>query len=341
MKTFLQILFLVAVITCLTFEVKAAGPTVSIGYDSAAIFKGGVRLKSFNNGPGGEIYLGKPDLGIGANRVEIDFYPTGQWQPSNHVKFEYTPTGTNNLKVTVDANNQYILMYNLGDANILNYLKIDVVGRQVGTTVDFNNVTLNSNALGNFSGTGWQTWQVKELDFTSGFTVEGDLLLSGTQPGGETNKLQLSVGYAPPTIVWVSPTYTSGGTNDGHTWRYDAFDNIKEGIDSVVAGGSVYVGDGTYNEDIIIPKSLTLLSVNGQASTIVNGQTTGWGGGALRINSSNVTVGGVGKGFTFSGKSGGTSVISFACYVSGARDSLWIEENKFVAAPRNPGDNET
>ncbi len=341
MKTFLQILFLVAVITCLTFEVKAAGPTVSIGYDSAAIFKGGVRLKSFNNGPGGEIYLGKPDLGIGANRVEIDFYPTGQWQPSNHFKFEYTPTGTNNLKVTVNANNQYILMYNLGDANILNYLQIDVVGRQVGTTVDFNNVTLNSNALGNFSGTGWQTWQVKELDFTSGFTVEGDLLLSGNQPGGETNKLQLSVGYAPPTIVWVSPTYTSGGTNDGHTWHFDAFDNIKEAIDSVAPGGTVNVGDGTYNEDVIINKGLNLFSQNGRTTTIVNGQTTGWGGGALRINSSNVTVGGAGKGFAFNGKAGGTSVISFACYVSGARDIIWIEENKFVAAPKDPGNNET
>jgi hypothetical protein len=341
MKTYLRFFFAVAFVLCLSFEAVPGTPSISTGYDPAAIIKGDVRLRSFNNGTGGEIYLGKSDLGVGANRIEIDFGYTGQWQPSNHVKFEYTPVGVNNLKVTVDANNQYILTYNLGDAQILNYLQIDVVGRQASTTVNFNNVTLNGNVLGNFSGTGWQTWQVKELDFTSGFAVEGDLLLSGTQPSGETNKLQLSVGYVRPTIVWVSTTYTSGGINDGHTWHFNAFDNIKEGIDSIVSGGTVNVSDGTYNEDVIISKSLTLLSINGQSSTIVNGQTTSWGGGALRINSSNVTVGGVGKGFTFNGKAGGASVISFACYVSGARDNIWIEENKFVAAPRNPGNNET
>lgn len=340
MKTYLRFLFVVVFVTCLSFEAVAGTPTVSTGYDSTAILKAGVRLKSFNNGSGGEIYLGKPDLGIGANRVEIDFGYTGQWQPSNHVKFEYTPVGTNNLKVTVNANIQYILTYNLGDASKLNYLQIDVVGRQAGTTVDFNNVLLNNYALGNFNGTGWQTWQVKELDFTSGFTVDGDLVLSGTQPGGETNKLQLSAGYVRPIIVWVSLTYTPSGPNDGHLWGYDAFNNIREGIDSVAASGTVIVGDGTYNEDVVFNKSIKLYSVNGRSATIVNGQTAGWGGGALRINSSKVIVGGAGKGFTFNSKtSGGTPL--FSCYVSGARDSLWIEENKFVAGPRNPGNIET
>jgi parallel beta-helix repeat protein len=123
--------------------------------------------------------------------------------------------------------------------------------------------------------------------------------------------------------------------------RYHPYQTITPAITRVVAGGKISVAAGTYNEDVVVPTSLKLFSTSGRTTTIINGQTAGWGGGALRINSSNVTVGGAGKGFTFNSKTGGSATTLFTCYISGARDNLLIEENKFVAAAKDPGNNES
>ncbi|MBI5476013.1 MAG: hypothetical protein HY964_04675 [Ignavibacteriales bacterium] len=139
------------------------------------------------------------------------------------------------------------------------------------------------------------------------------------------------------TIVYVDSSAIAGG--DGTPTK--PYQTITPAVPRVVTGGIILVAKGTYNEDVVITKGLNLFSTHGRINTIVNGQTEGWGGGALRINSSNVTVGGAGKGFTFNSKTSTSGVMLAACYISGARDNLRIEENKFVAAPRNPGNNES
>ncbi|MCD6168698.1 MAG: hypothetical protein J7J33_05325, partial [Caldisericia bacterium] len=63
---------------------------------------------------------------------------------------------------------------------------------------------------------------------------------------------------APPAEVWVDVDYCEGCTNDGHTWGYDAFNKIQDGIDAVAEGGTVYVAAGTYYEVLTIDKTLTL-----------------------------------------------------------------------------------
>jgi len=73
-----------------------------------------------------------------------------------------------------------------------------------------------------------------------------------------------ALGYAilsappPPSEVWVDDDYTETGGNDGHTWGYDAFDNIQDGINAV-GNSTVHVAAGIYNERLNISKSLTLL----------------------------------------------------------------------------------
>jgi len=64
---------------------------------------------------------------------------------------------------------------------------------------------------------------------------------------------------APPAEVWVDVDYCEGCTNDGHTWGYDAFNKIQDGIDAVAEGGTVYVAAGTYNEYLVIQKSVHLI----------------------------------------------------------------------------------
>ncbi|MBN2227845.1 MAG: right-handed parallel beta-helix repeat-containing protein [candidate division Zixibacteria bacterium] len=52
------------------------------------------------------------------------------------------------------------------------------------------------------------------------------------------------------TEVWVDDDYYDGGANDGHTWGYDAFAVIDDGVTAVADGGTVYVAAGTYHNDI-------------------------------------------------------------------------------------------
>ncbi len=76
--------------------------------------------------------------------------------------------------------------------------------------------------------------------------------------------------FPDPSIVYVDDDYYEGGYNDGHTWGYDAFDNIQEGIDAVEETGTVIVKEGIYFEHISVDKTIDLIGEN-QEQTIVDG----------------------------------------------------------------------
>ena len=242
--------------------IALAGPTVSSGWDPAAATKGAFRMRNLvnpNGLGGGEAYLGDADL---SPRVENDFYRGaicdgttgnyGSWNASNHVVFKYNKS-TGKMTTKFEAAYDYCLEYNIGDMGGLNYLQIDVVARKTGTGVAFKNVKLNGHSLGDFSGSGWSTWQVKGLNFTSSFTIEGDLELSWPTPpptsGSETNKLQLTVGYVEPppefyindksnpenfgTPTW-SMNHVAGLTASG---RYDAYYEYSTSDGSAMSTG--------------------------------------------------------------------------------------------------------
>ncbi|RLE32527.1 PPXXXP-CTERM sorting domain-containing NosD-like protein, partial [Candidatus Acetothermia bacterium] len=96
--------------------------------------------------------------------------------------------------------------------------------------------------------------------------------------------------------LYVDPMGTGG-----------AYTSIQAAIGDAVDGDTIHVAAGTYNEDVRIDKSLTLVSVDGKDTTIINGQNTG-GGGALTVAGglSGVVIGGTGTGFTINA-AGGTA----------------------------------
>jgi hypothetical protein len=59
----------------------------------------------------------------------------------------------------------------------------------------------------------------------------------------------------PPTEVWVDDDYCEVCSNDGHTWGYDAFAVIPQGINAVAASGTVNVAPGDYNESLLVNKA--------------------------------------------------------------------------------------
>jgi len=127
-----------------------------------------------------------------------------------------------------------------------------------------------------------------------------------------------------PTIVYVDDDYTDGNFG-GYIFGYNTFATIQEGIDAVAENGTVNIEAGTYDEDVLIDKSLTLKSVNGKASTIINGQSTA-STGAVKVAASNVVIGGTNSGFTING-AGQTAI-----YLNSGTSNIVVQDNIVNAA---------
>jgi hypothetical protein len=85
----------------------------------------------------------------------------------------------------------------------------------------------------------------------------------------ETNK-----GILRQNEIWVDDDYYDGGYNDGHTWGYDAFDNIQDGIDNISDDGIVHVYDGTY--DVFKIEGRSNIQVSAEGDIIVEGSQQAW-----------------------------------------------------------------
>ena len=178
------------------FAYHVQGPSVEEGDHLASPGEGGVRYKSFANTGSREMYVGIPDLGVAANRVETDF----TWSsPGTHtVSFAYDETN-DKLVGTVDGTTlEWTSISSTADPTSWNAMLISVVNRHSGTTVDFNNVELNGYwSLGDFSaGVGeWNNWTVTWSEFSTSWTLTGDIVLTGTFSGcDECSKVQILVG---------------------------------------------------------------------------------------------------------------------------------------------------
>jgi len=71
-------------------------------------------------------------------------------------------------------------------------------------------------------------------------------------------------------------------------WQYDHFNIIQDGIDAVAEGGTVYVYNGTYYENVTINKTIQLIGEHKTLVTIDGMMKNS----VININASNVTVSG-------------------------------------------------
>jgi len=75
---------------------------------------------------------------------------------------------------------------------------------------------------------------------------------------------------------WADDGYAYGDPVEGHTWSYDAFSSIQEGIDNV-GNSTVHVSPGTYYESIIMRSGVQVLGAGAEVTTIDGGDGTGFG----------------------------------------------------------------
>lgn len=101
---------------------------------------------------------------------------------------------------------------------------------------------------------------------------------------------------------------------------------------STLSGYKVVVSDGVYNENVVINKSITLVSENGRANTTISG-VAGSQLGTIEIdpNTNGVTIGGIDQGFTILGLNGNGATEKSAIYIQGSNSNLQILDNEIVA----------
>jgi len=86
--------------------------------------------------------------------------------------------------------------------------------------------------------------------------------------------------------IWVDDDYYYGGYNGGHTWGYDAFDNIKDGIINVSDGGIIHIHEGIYDPFNIEGRSDILIeSIYGEEPVVVGSQQAWDSTASTMINS--------------------------------------------------------
>ena len=101
--------------------------------------------------------------------------------------------------------------------------------------------------------------------------------------------------FSTKTVV-VDVAYVDDDFNESTPgWGYDHFDKIQDGIDSVNESGTVYVYNGTYYENLVVNKSITLIGED-KNTTIIDGTGTG---DVLHLSANNISI----KWFTI--KNGG------------------------------------
>lgn len=109
---------------------------------------------------------------------------------------------------------------------------------------------------------------------------------------------------------------------------------IQEAVNNIAIGGIITVAPGTYNENVKITKSLTLISSGGAGSTTIQGANIAQFTATIHMNPNvnDVTIGGVGKGFTIIGYDSPTSASERAAiYFQGAHNNITIRGNDIVA----------
>jgi len=88
---------------------------------------------------------------------------------------------------------------------------------------------------------------------------------------GTRNLYFFDASFEVPSEVWVDDDYAPDAFNDGHTWGYDAFDKVQDGVDVLWAGGTVHVATGTYYENVFISRDEVELIGEDRDSTIIDG----------------------------------------------------------------------
>lgn len=154
----------------------------------------------------------------------------------------------------------------------------------VGEKVDGHALYRNGQKFIHYSG----RWG--EVGSAIGTNIIGDYF-SGPRGPAYQDKWNLNrVNPGQKDFTFVDDDYNASTPG----WGVDHFNRLYDGIFHVKDGGTVYVYAGTYNERLIVEKSINLLGINGKDVTFIDAQNQ-TGQPILSLRADNIVI----KGFTF------------------------------------------
>jgi hypothetical protein len=191
--------------------VAQATLTLQDGWRTDSSSQGSVRYKDLagtNNNP--DIYLGIDGLGTAGNRVQQTFYGTGgNWAATNYIEFIYDKT---NERLITNVTNSRTAPYQLVWDNFsttrpnptyaLNYLQIGMKSGTTSGTVALQNIVLDGVSVGSTSALSssdatYKNWYLSGYDFSNGFTLTANLMLTGTLLSNESGVVNIAFGQVP------------------------------------------------------------------------------------------------------------------------------------------------
>ena len=87
---------------------------------------------------------------------------------------------------------------------------------------------------------------------------------------------------APPITFYVGATYDSSTPG----WHVDHFDSIQDAIDNASTGYAIVVYNGTYTENVVVDKTLTIIGED-RDITIIDGDASG---DVISVTAANVNI---------------------------------------------------
>jgi len=175
-----------------------------------------------------------------------------------------------NLTIAVD---------NVGDYNATNVTATIVLPPNIhvsgNLTKDINNGIING------FGSEIVSWELI-ANKTGNYTAQIQI----TSSNAGNSSIECNITVCEEENVYVDDDYNASTPG----WQYDHFNVIQDGIDAVAENGTVYVYNGTYYENIVINKSISLIGED-RNTTIIDGN---YNGDIINITADNVII----RGFT-------------------------------------------
>ena len=172
----------------------AAAQTLSANADATATLAAGVRYRTLSgSGPGGsaEVHVfASPYAAADATSGQ------GTWPASSLVRITYNGSSLSTTAAGVTTTRT------VGNLGSLNYIQIQITKNGQTNSVALNTIALNGGSgLGSIavnSAPNTSVWKITGANLTGGFVLSGTLVTTGLSGGGDSNFVQVEVGYVPP-----------------------------------------------------------------------------------------------------------------------------------------------